>query len=750
MTQILLSSCSANGQGVNISTTTNFALGNTYINSISTENQAQVTWRTGGTFSKLYARISTNSVTASSTIKYRVGAANGNQLVTIGSGATGEFQDNVNTDSVSAGNQVNYQIVTGATGTNINVNIIAVLFAPTTTANTINRLTGIVGGTDTSVNTTYYNTIAGQTSIALTGQTTEANAQFKNKTAATLQNLYAYISANTASVATATSRVNSVAGNLTVSIGSGTTGAFEDTTHSDTIASGDLINYAFNSTVTTSITLATLSVEYLTTSGKTHFPSGSFSGYTTINANSTRYITVGGGIRPSAIESFAEVKAQVAFTASNLECFIQTNTVTASTTVKFRKNTANGNQILTIGSGTTGYFEDTINSDSVAATDEINYQIITGATGTSLIMNTLGILASYTTTTLLTIDMGMPFSFLSLSQNDNIDRYEFNIIQQNDTIIRQEFLARQQDDDTDRFEFLARQQDDDTGRFEIVSRQQNDAINRNEVVSAQINNINLPQEFQGRISNDTNANYENKALQQQDQKESFESLVASGTSLTVDELLPFEFTSFQQNNTLLREETQAAIIKDINIRDESTASQSKDDIIPFENTNTAITQTANELLSYEFLASQQTDGKSTFESMAKQGMDAGLVLDYNLLSQINALYPLENIIPVNTRQAISYEWLLELLVTKDNLLPSETQASQQKDTNARFEFRHTNSVIGAVVLMDKIKHLLVLRDSAKFVASLNAIKMKYSVTNSDAPKFTVTLTDKPTAKVKLS
>jgi len=66
---------------------------------------------------------------------------------------------------------------------------------------------------------------------------------------------------------------------------------------------------------------------------------------------------------------------------------VATNTHTASTTIVFRKNGANGNQTITIPAGVTGYFEDAVNTDTVAVGDNVCFQIDRGTGGASRFSN---------------------------------------------------------------------------------------------------------------------------------------------------------------------------------------------------------------------------------------------------------------------------------------------------------------------------------------------------------------------------
>ena len=83
-----------------------------------TDPPTQILYRSPGTLSKLYVRVTANSNVGSVTLRVRKNGANGNMFVTIPAGATGAFEDTVNTDTVAAGDKLNYQSTTGgATGT---------------------------------------------------------------------------------------------------------------------------------------------------------------------------------------------------------------------------------------------------------------------------------------------------------------------------------------------------------------------------------------------------------------------------------------------------------------------------------------------------------------------------------------------------------------------------------------------------------------------------------------------------------
>lgn len=356
----------------------------------TTEAQIQTTWRDAGTFSNMACYVEMNVGSSTTVATFRIGASSGNQTVSFVAGASGVQTDTTHTDVVSAGNQLDYQSIIG-TGGGSYIYAFGIQFSATTSSNIINKL-GCNGAlTDTSVSTSYYNPLSG----TLSKSTTEANAQFKSKTAATLQNLYVYVSNNTATVATVDSRIGGSNGNLTVSITSGTIGALEDTSHTDSISSGNLINTAINATLITTLSITNISVDFLTTTSSTHYFCGISTGETIATSlNTCNWI--GGDPVISTTETSRNIPLPgLPFTASNLESYIITNTITANTTLFFRINTSNGNQNVLYGSGITGYMEDTSNSDVINSSAKVNYRWSSGATGTSIIFGTVGVLANY-------------------------------------------------------------------------------------------------------------------------------------------------------------------------------------------------------------------------------------------------------------------------------------------------------------------------------------------------------------------
>lgn len=357
----------------------------------TTETNVQSVYRTAGTLTLLYIRVSANTLTTTLTIQTRKNAGNGNLVVSIATTLTGEFEDTTNSDSISAGDKLNYTLVAPAGTGSVTIRNFSTVFEAT--SNTVKVLSTTYAGIALgAVSTTVFLELAGSEASFYTG--TEADVKYKIETAGTLSNLFINATANTKpSATTFNTRINAVDGNLTVSITANTSGFFEDTTHSDTISVTNLVNYKLvTGTGTGSITLGTFGCNLSTTSSRFHIMIQN-SSQDTANISTTTYYAPGGSLITNATESIKQSKARIPFTAAFLFVNIKTNGITAASTFTFRKNAGNGNLTVSVASTLTGVFEDSTHTDSVASTDEINYLLVTGGTGTNIATLSIGILA---------------------------------------------------------------------------------------------------------------------------------------------------------------------------------------------------------------------------------------------------------------------------------------------------------------------------------------------------------------------
>ncbi len=104
------------------------------------------------------------------------------------------------------------------------------------------------------------------------------------------------------------------------------------------------------------------------------------SGSTTGGGNTRRIAVLGGYAPKSGAESEAQIIVRRAYTFSELFVRIVANLTISASVYRLRINGANGNQSVTIPAGTSGTFEDLVNTDILVAGDSINSQYVLGAT----------------------------------------------------------------------------------------------------------------------------------------------------------------------------------------------------------------------------------------------------------------------------------------------------------------------------------------------------------------------------------
>lgn len=344
----------------------------------ATEANAQIIYRAGGVVSQLVVNISANTITAATTVRTRINAANGSVLISIGSSATGVFEDVSNTDTITAGDKLDYRIITGGTGTSITIKNIISSYAATT--NSYQRLTVTTSAFSTA-SVSRFQYIAGRSDV----NATETNRDYLIKTAGTLKHLMSYISTNAraSSATTIDIRINAASGTQTFSVPASTTGFFEDSTNTDAVAVDDLINYRVTTGAGTgNFTCATISVALETTNSKFALPTHHDAATTTLTTT-IKYATLGNS--PGYLyttESDAQAKIKFGFTASFLSINLSTFTGGDTITFRLRINGADGNSVISATGS--GEWTDTTHTDTIAVDDLVNYSGIT-STSTSAI-----------------------------------------------------------------------------------------------------------------------------------------------------------------------------------------------------------------------------------------------------------------------------------------------------------------------------------------------------------------------------
>lgn len=210
---------------------------------------------------------------------------------------------------------------------------------------------------------------------------TESNREITYRAAGTVSKLYVRVISNgTSSNSTLTLRKNGSDTALTVTITAGTNAVFEDTSNSVSVAAGDKLCWKSISGGTGTLTFAIISAIYDSTTNCT--ARYVTEGYGVATASATQFLPVCGN-RSGTTTSEANVENTIktAGSVKNAFVYVSANARTTNTTITLRKNRADTSIIFTYGNLETGIKEDTSNTVSFAADDELDWEITT-STGT--------------------------------------------------------------------------------------------------------------------------------------------------------------------------------------------------------------------------------------------------------------------------------------------------------------------------------------------------------------------------------
>lgn len=348
---------------------------------------ANYDWRlrgtSGGTVSELRAYASANTTTtATCTLTARLNGSNQSLSLSWSAGQTGEKQDTTNSFSVSDGDDIDYAFVRGSESSKaITIQSISVRFDADTSGDTIS-LVGCANATGTPFNTA-------STTRYITPSYTEIGSSERAVRCLgdyTFGNLYVYVAGNARTTTTTfRSRVNGANGAQSVSYTSGQSGLKEDTTNTDSIASGDDFCWSITTgTGTSTIDIRAISSTAVSADGEFDLFIGRNvgAGYT---SSSTAYLALGGGISTAgSTEANAQTRG---FAADyyNLRGSVSSNTSNGTTTVTFRIEGADAGPTISWTSGQTGTRTDTSNTASCADDDLIGFKIVNAGTGTCTI-----------------------------------------------------------------------------------------------------------------------------------------------------------------------------------------------------------------------------------------------------------------------------------------------------------------------------------------------------------------------------
>ena len=372
------------------------------INPSPTETDLQVIFRSAGTLSNMWIRLTANS-TSSTTVTSRKNAAPGNQSISVGASATGTFTDSTHTDTIANGDKVAIRTVPAATGS-FTMSLNAFTFAATT--DTVSRLVCVNSlGNNPNTGNNFY-PLEGVADNLLSS-TTEAKDKIRQRKAGTIKNGAINVFNNGGGVTfTLKSRKNGANGTISISITSNGTGFFEDTTHSDSVVAGD--DYCWNLDTTSAggtFDPATFQVDFVSTNGDCEMVCSHNENLTAVNKAVTTYYGLAGDLAAtSTTEANTQLLTNAAITFSELTINLSANTVSATSTLTLRIGAADSALTASITSNTTGIFSDSTHSVTTATTDLVNNKLATGGTGTSLMPQFIAVWGNLATGPAILID----------------------------------------------------------------------------------------------------------------------------------------------------------------------------------------------------------------------------------------------------------------------------------------------------------------------------------------------------------
>lgn len=339
-----------------------------------TEGNVNRTIHISGTF--MFNGVGTSGSTTSGaalTLTSRKNTAAGNASISL-STLAGTFYDNAHTDHYSTGDSFNYQ--TAGLGSTAKFLFTKCVFAADN---------GHVGWACTASKSVWSNSTSffplGGGIQSQSSSISETLNQSLMRTAGTLKNAYInVITGSAGGSANIQSRKNGATGNINISIGLGATGAFEDATNSDTFVSGDKLCWTSTTGISgmgdyglsSNLVYKALSSDIFSGTGTT---SVSFS------ASDQFMPIVGCMSTPQTTEANVALQHGFSVTTTNFRINISANSMTGTTNFVVRRNSADGNQNLSVATGVTGTVEDTTHLDNFGPTDTAAYVIRNGTSG---------------------------------------------------------------------------------------------------------------------------------------------------------------------------------------------------------------------------------------------------------------------------------------------------------------------------------------------------------------------------------
>lgn len=210
--------------------------------------------------------------------------------------------------------------------------------------------------------------------------TTEANRQLKFYTDGWFSNLRCYVTSNAETGNTILKiRINGSDTAASLTVGAGLTGHFEDTSNVVTFSTNDLCCISVTKSDANAVGFRSIGADMLVATAYNKIAACGNQG---VASNTTRYMSATGDPAQTTTEdNKLLIQVPAGCTVKNFQYYVSANSRSTTTTMAVRKNSADTALVLTATAGASGRFEDTSNTDSFTAGDEIDLRI-TSSTGT--------------------------------------------------------------------------------------------------------------------------------------------------------------------------------------------------------------------------------------------------------------------------------------------------------------------------------------------------------------------------------
>lgn len=357
-----------------------------YGSDATAEANTQADCLANATFSNLRARIMGGG-SGTNNFQFRDAGSNGSQLAS--RAGTGDCEDASNSDTLTAGDLFN--IAYTDTGTNSDIAWLVCNIELASGYGAIHgsgSYAGVVCDVPASTRFFGLSGLVGTDAFA-----TEANAAWKARGYTTYDAMQVRITANVrVNDAVVRNRINVGDGSGTLTIPAGNTGLFVVTGLNDTINDGDTICGSLTLDAgTEDLTVSFFAALLKSTQTKQDiwFSANALAGTgLSRTASATEHFFVPGG-HANGLTDFTEAQARVkpgfAGTASRFRIYLSSNTYSVNATMNVNLNgTPAGTVTLTAGGGA-GWYENTSDSFSFNATDEISLSVVGGTSNDATI-----------------------------------------------------------------------------------------------------------------------------------------------------------------------------------------------------------------------------------------------------------------------------------------------------------------------------------------------------------------------------